>query len=300
VTTRVLVTGAAGQVGVDLVDVLRGESPPGSDVSWQPDGRHVDDDEFEVLALTHHELDVTDDDLVMRALRQVRPDVVVNLAAYTAVDRAESDVAACELLNRDAVGHLSRACAEMSAHFVTVSTDYVFRGDKGDAYVEDDPTGPLNVYGRTKREGELLCRDDDTIVRTSWVMGVRGRNIARVVIERARRGEPMRFVTDQVGSPTFAADLARALVTVVRERPGGVWHFANAGHVTWFDVATQCATFAGASRDLVSAITTDELDPRPAATRPARSDLATTKWVARGLEAPREWSDALRRLVADC
>jgi dTDP-4-dehydrorhamnose reductase len=296
---RVLVTGALGQVGVDLVDCLRALTAPGADPTFQPDGRPVRDGEFSVLALGRHDLDVTDAAALARALAMSRPDVVVNLAAYTAVDRAEVDVAACTALNTDAVATLSRECAAVGAHLVTISTDYVFDGTKGAPYVEADGTNPLNVYGRTKRDGELACSSADTVVRTSWVMGVRGRNVAHVVAERVARGEPVRFVDDQVGTPTLSADLARALVSLVRERPGGLWHVANAGAVSWCDVAREVARLVTGSDALVTAITTDELAPRPAARRPARSDLATERWLAHGLTALPSWSAGLARLVAD-
>jgi dTDP-4-dehydrorhamnose reductase len=300
VTTRVLITGAAGQVGVDLVDTLRGVAFPGESPAYLPDGRPVGEGEFEVLALAHRDLDITDVRAVRLALDTARADVVVNLAAYTSVDRAEDDESACAATNRDAVGVLSAASDAAGAHFVTLSTDYVFDGEKGAAYVERDRPGPLNVYGRTKLEGERLCSEADTVVRTSWVMGARGRNVARGALERLRVGEPVSFVTDLRGSPTLASDLAHALVAVVRERPSGLWHLANEGSATWFDVAVAVATFAGLKSSLVSAIRSDELEPRPRAQRPRRSDLSCSKWSASGWNAPPPWADSLRRLVDDC
>ena len=135
---RVVVTGANGQVGLDLIDTLAGVRPPGASATFEPDGRLVDSREFEVLALSHHELDITDDESVRRSFTNVRPDVVVNLAAYTAVDRAESDEANCFAVNASATGFLSQACQSVGAHFITISTDYVFDGEKGAGYVEDD------------------------------------------------------------------------------------------------------------------------------------------------------------------
>jgi dTDP-4-dehydrorhamnose reductase len=258
----------------------------------------VDSREFDVLALSHHELDITDDDALRRSLTNVRPDVVVNLAAYTAVDRAESDEATCFAVNAKATGFLSQACRSVGAHFITISSDYVFDGKKGSGYVEDDPTSPLNVYGRTKLAGELLCAPEDTIVRTSWVMGVRGRNILHVIASRAAQNERVRFVNDQRGSATFAADLARALVTLIRERPGGLWHVANVGDATWFDIARYTGDLLEQGPDFVTAITTDELDPAPPATRPARSDLLIEKWCRAGWEPLPGWRDGVERLLS--
>ncbi len=296
--TRVLVTGSAGQVGLDLLETLAGATPLGGDGNYSPDGRPVEHDEFEVLGLTRHDLDITDRDAVMRAVEASRPDVIVNLAAYTAVDRAEAERSACYAVNSSAVESLSMAAKEARAHLITISTDYVFDGDKGDAYVEEDETNPANVYGASKRAGEMYCSPEDTIVRTSWVTGVQGKNVLHVMAERAMAGETVRFVIDQMGTPTMASDLARALVTMVRVRPGGVWHVANTGATTWFAIAQFVGQTLGRSEEFVSPITTDELDPAPLATRPARSDLNTQKWVSHGWQALPEWREGVQRLLA--
>jgi dTDP-4-dehydrorhamnose reductase len=296
--TRVLVTGSAGQVGVDLLDVLQGVVPPGGDWSFQPDGRAVPEGEFDVLGLTRHELDVADTDAVHRAIRSARPDVIVHLAAYTAVDRAQIEESTCFAVNAAGTESLSLAAKESGAHLIAISTDYVFDGNKGSSYVEDDATNPLNVYGASKRAGELLCSSDDTIVRTSWVMGVRGKNVAHVIAERALAGETVRFVNDQTGTVTVASDLARVLATLVRERPGGRWHVANSDTTTWFDVASYIGTILGRDDGFATAIATADLDPAPLATRPIRSDLSCEKFAAAWSALP-EWRDGLTRLVRD-
>lgn len=294
---RVLVTGAAGQVGVDLVDVLRGDVPLGGDPGFAPDDP-IGEDEFEVLGLGHHELDVADRDAVFAALEQTRPEVVCHLAAYTAVDRAEVEVERCYAVNDAGTGFLSRAAHEIGAHLITISTDYVFDGTKGAAYVEEDAPNPLSVYGASKLAGERRCENDDTIVRTSWVMGVRGRNVVHVIADRARSGEHVRFVDDQRGTVTAASDLARSLVAFVRERPGGVWHVANTGDATWFDVASHVGALLGRDEDFAAPIKTADLDPAPLAARPARSDLDTTKFAGRFIALP-PWREAVARLVRD-
>jgi dTDP-4-dehydrorhamnose reductase len=296
--TRVLVTGAAGQVGVDLMDVLNGATPPGGDPSFQPDGRSVESGEFEALGLTHHELDVTDRDEVSRALAAAQPDVVVHLGAYTAVDRAEEDPERCFEVNEIGTLVMSHGARDVGARLITISTDYVFDGTKGEAYVEYDEAHPLNVYGASKREGELHCSERDTIVRTSWVMGVRGKSVAHVIADRALSGANVRFVDDQMGTVTAASDLARALVTLVREPPGGVWHIANIGATTWFDVAKYIGTLLNRGEDFATPISTSELTPPPLATRPARSDLDTEKFSSTWSALP-EWRDALERLVVE-
>lgn len=296
--TRVLVTGSAGQVGRDLVDTLNAETPLGGDETFQPDGRPVEQDEFEVLGVTRHELDVTDREAVRRCLEVSRPDVIVNLAAYTAVDRAQIEVQECYAANDVAVESLSLVAASVGAHLITISTDYVFDGTKGASYVEDDVADPLNVYGASKRAGELRCADGDTVVRTSWVMGVRGKNVAHVIADRAQRGEVVRFVDDQTGTVTVASDLARALVTLVRERPGGTWHVANAGTTTWFEVAQFIGRTLGRDSDFATAISTTDLDPAPRAQRPTRSDLSCEKWTSRGWAGLPGWREGLERLLA--
>ncbi len=251
------------------------------------------------LALTHHELDVTDRDEVSRALAAAQPDVIVHLAAYTAVDRAETEEATCFAVN--ATGTLvdvASGARDVGAHLIALSTDYVFDGNKGGAYVEEDATNPLNVYGASKRAGELLCSSNDTVVRTSWVMGVRGKNVAHVIADRALSGETVRFVDDQTGTVTVASDLARVLATMVRERPGGYWHVANTGTTTWFDVAHYIGQIFGRGDDFATAIATADLDPAPLATRPIRSDLSCDKFSSQWSALP-AWREGLTRLMRD-
>ena len=296
--TRVLVTGAAGQVGVDLLDVLAGATPPGGDPDFQPDRSAVGPDEFEVRGLSRDELDVTDRDAVRRALDAARPDVVVHLAAYTAVDRAELEAPACFAVNATGTESMSIASSEFGAHLIAISTDYVFDGTKGAAYVEGDEPHPLNVYGASKLAGELLGSDADTVVRTSWVMGVRGSSVVHVIADRAASGQTVRFVADQTGTVTVASDLARALVTMVRERPGGTWHVANSGTASWFDVAAFVGATLGRGEDFATAIATSDLDPAPLATRPSRSDLSTARFAGRWTALP-DWREGVARLVRD-
>ena len=296
--TRVLVTGAGGQVGVDLLDVLRGDTPLGGDATFQPDSRPVGDAEFEPIGLTRAELDVTDRDCVAAVVGDVRPDVIVHLAAYTAVDRAEGDSDNCFNVNEQGTLNMSRSAHDVGAHLITISTDYVFDGKKGEAYLEYDEAHPLNVYGASKREGELHCREDDTIVRTSWVMGVRGKNVVHTIADRALNGASVRFVDDQMGTVTASSDLARALVTLVRARPGGLWHVANTGATTWFTIAAYVGSLLNRGEDFATPIASSELAGSQVATRPARSDLDTEKFSSAFSALP-PWRDGVSRLVID-
>jgi dTDP-4-dehydrorhamnose reductase len=201
-------------------------------------------------------------------------------------------------VNATGTANLSDAAHDTGAHLIAISTDYVFDGRKGASYVEDDATNPLSVYGASKRGGELACRPEDTIVRTSWVMGVRGKNVVHVIADRATAGETVRFVRDQTGTVTVASDLARALVTLTRVRPGGIWHVANTGTTTWYDIAAFVGHVLGRGDDFATAILTSDLSPAPLAHRPERSDLDTTKWCSRFTALP-DWTDGVERLVRD-
>lgn len=294
---RVLVTGAAGQVGTDLVDALGATVPAGGVATALLGGEEVRPGEFDVVALSHAELVVEDAEAVDRAITQARPDVVVHLAAYTAVDRAETEPEVAFRVNGDGTANVAAAAAAAGAHLVYVSTDYVFDGTKASAYLETDPPNPRSVYGASKLMGERACPPHATIARVSWVAGYHGRNIVRLATERALAGTPMRFVNDQVGCPSFAADLAAGLVTLVRAQPGGIVHLTNQGATSWFDLVQEVARCCGADEDLVTPITTAQLDPQPLASRPANSVLHPGRLLADGYDLLPAWQDALGRLV---
>ncbi len=291
-------TGAAGQVGTDLVDALEGRLPVGGAATALLGGRAVAPGEFDVHPTTRGQLDVRDESAVHTVVRDAAPDVVVHLAAYTAVDRAETEPELAQAVNGLGTANVAAAAAAVGAHLVYVSTDYVFDGTKPDAYLEDDAPNPRSVYGASKLAGERACQGDATIARVSWVAGFHGRNIVKLAVDRATRGEPMRFVDDQRGSPSFAADLAAGLVTLVRDRPGGVIHLTNAGVTTWFGLVQAVVIATGGDPATVSPIATSELDPAPLAPRPENSALAPGRLEAAGYDVLPPWDDAMRRLVA--
>ena len=290
-TTRVLITGAYGQVGVDCVDTFNGLVPPGGSTFLPV----VPAGEFDVIGVSHHDLDVADEAMVNRVVEMIRPDAIVHLAAYTAVDKAETDEATCRAVNVDGTRFLAEAGKRVGAHVIAISSDYVFDGSNERAYLEDDERNPLGAYGRSKRDGEDAVSPSVSMIRASWVMGSRGKNVVRAVRDRLAGGGEVRFVTDQVGTPTMAADLSRVLVEFVRHRPGGIWHVANAGEVSWFDVIRAEAEIVGAGT--VLPIVTSELSPAPLATRPAHSALDTSKLRRElGIDMP-SWRDGLLRLL---
>lgn len=294
---RVLVTGAGGQLGADLVIALRGELPPGGVRTSlrSPGGPSYSD--LEVFAANHRDLPVEKRAMVHQAFDEVSPDLVFHCAAYTAVDACESDIERAFAVNAIGVRHVNEACERIGAHLVFVSTDYVFDGAKAAPYVEWDAPNPLSVYGRSKLAGEMECSPSSTIVRTSWVCGAQGANMVKTALRLASGDGPLRFVADQHGSPTMCADLASALVTLGTERAPGIFHVTNAGATTWYGFVRAVLEFAGADASRVVAITTDELDPPRPAPRPRNSVLDNAALRLSGFGELAPWEDGLRRLI---
>jgi dTDP-4-dehydrorhamnose reductase len=251
----------------------------------------------DVVAADRSILDVTDRDAVFAAVRSARPDAIVNAAAYTAVDACETNVELAHAVNADAVGFLATAAAEVGAHLVHVSTDYVFDGTLDRAYREDDETNPQSVYGQSKLAGEHLAGPDAAIVRTSWVCGEHGDNMVKLVLRMAGPGADLAFVDDQRGCPTFTADLAQALRRIALERRTGVHHLTNQGPVSWFEFVQEILRTAGHDPAMVRPISSAELVPRRPAPRPANSVLDNAVWRDAGFEPLRNFRAPLRELV---
>ena len=278
---RVVVTGAAGQLGCDVVASLGSESP-------------------DLVAADRTVLDLADPTAAANLLNRERPDVVINCAAFTAVDLCETEVELAHAVNGEGVRRLAVACAAVGAHLVHVSTDYVFDGTLDRPYTEDDAPNPQSVYGRSKLEGERAAADvlgdAATIVRTSWVCGEHGNNMVKLVRRLAPAGKPLAFVDDQRGCPTFTADLAPALVRLATDRVGGVFHLTNAGAVSWYEFVADILEASGYDRSLVSPISTADLDPPRPAPRPANSVLANNRWTDLGYPALRDYREPLAEL----
>jgi len=293
---RVLVTGAAGQLGRDLVDAFGGVVPVGGRrcALFGPDGpgRAVD-----VLGLDHATLPVDDRAAVLAAVDGFRPDVVVHAAAWTAVDACESDPDRAMAVNALGTRHVADAATRYRAHLVYVSTDYVFDGCSPRPYVEWDQPNPLSVYGRSKLGGERECPPGATVVRTSWVCGAHGANMVKTALRLAAGDGVLRFVDDQHGSPTFTADLAAAIVTLATDRRPGVHHVTNTGATTWYGFVRAVLAAAGHDPERVHPITTADLDPPRPAPRPANSVLDNAALRLGGLPVLPDWRDGLDRLV---
>lgn len=282
---RVLITGAGGQLGQDLVDA------------------HTEAGD-EVVGLTHADLDVSDEASVWAAVRDHTPDVVQHAAAWTNVDGCEDDPDKAHAVNALGSWWLARACDAAGASLVMVSTDYVFDGVGGATagseptpYTEFQPVDPLNQYGRSKAAGEALVRqalDEHYIVRTAWVCGARGNNFVKTMLRVGKEQGKARVVDDQIGSPTFTRDLAAALREVAVSGRYGTYHRTNSGTCSWYDLAAATYELAGVDVDL-QPMKSDELD-RPAP-RPAYSVLSDRHAVLSGLSEMPHWRDGLRDLL---
>ncbi len=271
--TRYLVTGAAGMLGQDLQRALAGR---------------------EVTALTRAELDVTDADAVRAAV--AGHDVVVNTAAYTDVDGAETHESDAFAINATAVENLARAAAVHRAKLVTISTDYVFDGMATEPYPEDTPRDPINAYGRTKAAGEefaLAAHPSGAyVVRTAWLYGAGGPNFAATMLRLAANNPTVSVVDDQLGQPTWTADLAAQLVTLVdSDAPPGIYHGTGAGQTSWFGFAR--AVFEEAGLDPERVLPTDSASFVRPARRPSYSVLGHGAWDRAGLRPMRPWREAL-------
>jgi dTDP-4-dehydrorhamnose reductase len=294
--TRILVTGSAGMLGHDVVSLLR---------------EHGED----VTALTRDELDIRDEARVRSAMGDLKPDVVVNCAAWTAVDDAERHEDEALALNGHAVAVLAAACRDSGAKLVHPSTDYVFPGDATSPYAEDAATGPRSAYGRTKLAGERAVREmlpeSGYVVRTAWLYGAHGKNFVYTMMRLARAGKSPSVVDDQHGQPTWTADVARQIHALIATgAPPGVYHATSSGQTTWCGFAREIFEKLSTERSralsaptgiaapfpreiTVTPITTAEY-PLPAP-RPAYSVLGHSAWEPAGIQPIGDWRDALHR-----
>lgn len=279
-----LITGAGGMLGTDLCDELarRGE---------------------QVIALSRSELDVTDPAAVCAAVREHVPSIIVNAAAYTKVDLAETEEHAANAINGSAVEHLALAANEADALLVQVSTDFVFAGNADAPYEVNAPIAPLSAYGRSKLIGERAATQADKhlIVRTSWLFGTNGPNFVEAIRNQIRKGtNPLRVVADQRGRPTYTPHLAAAIIRLAllaeeSDVARGVAHYADADECSWFDFAQAIVEESSAATEVIP-VTTDEF-PRPAR-RPAYSVLSTERYERLTGVAPASWREGLREYLS--
>jgi dTDP-4-dehydrorhamnose reductase len=285
---RILVTGAGGQVGSEVVSELeRRAAERRRGAPWR------------IVAATHEHLDVTSRDSVLAAVTTIEPQVIIHSAAWTAVDDCEGDPEQAFRVNALGTRHIAEAAHLVGAHVCYLSTDYVFDGRSDRPYTEWDEPNPLSVYGRSKLGGERELGESATVVRTAWVCGRNGPNMAKTVLRLASSERPLCFVDDQHGSPTSASDLALKVVDLALARRRGTFHVTNQGRTTWFGFAQEVLRLAGQDPGRVMPIATADLDPPRPAPRPACSVLDNAALRLSGDELLPPWEASLGRLVGD-
>jgi dTDP-4-dehydrorhamnose reductase len=276
---KLLITGALGQLGTDLVS------------SAQKSGHQV-------VATSHIDLDITDKSQVARIVGQANVEAIIHAAAWTAVDACESDSPKAMNVNRDGTANIVSAARESGARVIYISTDYVFDGTKSTPYIESDSANPQSVYGASKLAGEQqLDLSQDAVVRISWVCGEHGANMVKTILRLAASNPTLTFVDDQIGSPTFTSDAAPAIVDLAISNRTGIWHLTNQGSTTWFGFARDVLTCAGLDANRVIATTTDLLQPARPAKRPANSVLENARMRKANLTLLDDYHIPLQRLV---
>jgi len=275
---RILVTGADGQLGTELMRAL---APHG-----------------DLIPCTQADMDVTDRRCA-EFVAALQPEWVVHTAAATDVDACEREPERAMAVNAEGTRRVAEGCRWVGAGLVYLGTDYVFDGRKGSPYAEWDPPAPLNAYGRSKLEGEQATRTVAprwTIVRTAWLYGVHGKNFVKTILGKAAAGESLRVVDDQVGSPTYAGDVADAVALLLSRERTGIYHVTNAGTCSWYEFAREILQLTGHDSTAVTPISSAELN-RPAR-RPAYSALENASWQATGFPPLRPWREALAAMLA--
>ena len=279
---KVLVTGVTGQLGYDVVRVLRGRG-------------------VETVGATRAEMPLDDPEKARAFVEATRPDAVIHCAAYTAVDRAEDERELCHAINAESTRAIAGACEEIGAKLVYISTDYVFPGTGESFYETDDETGPCNVYGASKLAGERGLRSAMKsgrffIVRTSWVFGAHGKNFIRTILELARTRDALTVVDDQIGSPTYTADLAELLADMAESERYGVYHATNEGVCSWAELAAEAIRLRG-FQTKVTPVSSDMYPTK--AVRPKNSRLSKASLDRGGFRRLPEWKDAVRRYLLE-
>ncbi|PAK52030.1 dTDP-4-dehydrorhamnose reductase [Paenibacillus sp. 7541] len=283
---KVLITGAQGQLGQDVVAIC---SQAG----------------FEVVGCSRADLDITDEAQCLQVVTGHRPDCIIHCAAYTAVDAAESDIDGAFLVNAIGTRNVAMAAEQVGAKLVYISTDYVFNGESGKPYLEYDLVDPQTVYGKSKYAGEQMTRDFCTrwfIVRTSWVFGLHGGNFVKTMLRLGQDKPLLQVVNDQKGSPTYTVDLARFLIDLITTEKYGIYHASNSGSCTWYEFTEMIFVEAKKELGLSIAATlqpcSTEQFPRPAK-RPSNSVMEHLAIRVNGLEELPHWKDGLRRFMLE-
>ena len=276
----ILVTGINGQLGYDVVKVLKERN-------------------IECLGIDREDLDITDDKAVKEYIINLKPDCIVHCAAYTAVDMAEDNIEACTKVNVNGTEYIAKACREIDAKMIYISTDYVFDGSGNEPFEVDGKINPHSVYGKTKYKGELKVKeslDKYFIVRISWVFGVNGNNFVKTMIRLGKEKECLNVVADQIGSPTYTADLAPILCDMAVSDKYGTYHATNEGYCSWADFAQEIMKQAGLNCE-INPIPTSEYPTK--AVRPFNSRMSKRSLVDNGFDLMPSWRNALKRYLTE-
>jgi len=277
---KVLVTGVAGQLGYDVVKKLQSE-----------------DIDFLVKGVDIADFDITDAKAAQDFITAFAPDIVVHCSAYTAVDKAESDVENCFLVNETGTKNIAEACKKINAGLVYISTDYVYNGQGSNPYEVNSLTAPLGVYGKSKLAGEKAASalvDKLFIIRTSWVFGQNGNNFVKTMLQLGAERDSLSVVSDQIGSPTFTPDLADFIAFLINTDKYGVYHFSNEGFCSWYDFAKEIFRQSNTKIALSPIFSTDY---KTAAPRPLNSRLNKQRCYDIGYKQIPSWQDALKRYL---
>ncbi|MFY9379633.1 MAG: dTDP-4-dehydrorhamnose reductase [Acutalibacteraceae bacterium] len=275
---KVLVTGVSGQLGFDIFSQLKSKG-------------------IECVGTKPQDFDITNEDEVFEYINKISPTVVVHCAAYTAVDNAQDDEDLCRLINVNGSENIAKACAKLDAKMLYISTDYVFDGEGTEPFETDSKTNPLNVYGKSKLDGEKAVLENcksSFILRTSWVFGENGMNFVKTIIRLANERDKISVVNDQIGSPTYTKDLAVLICDMINTSKYGVYHATNEGYCTFAQFAKEIVKSSGYNTQVIE-ITSDEFGAK--ANRPKNSRLSKKSLDDAGFSRLPDWQDALYRFL---
>jgi len=275
----ILITGVAGQLG--------------SEVASELSRREID-----CIGVDVGELDITDSSAARQYIRNLKPSCVIHCAAYTAVDKAEDEPELCMLINAGGTENIAQACREIDAEMIYISTDYVFRGEGDEPHETGAPKAPLQIYGKSKLEGEKALAkhlEKYCIIRTSWVFGRTGSNFAKTMLKLAQTRDVINVVNDQIGSPTYAPDLAALVCDLAASGKYGIYHATNEGFCSWAEFAAEIMRQSGSPCRIIP-ISTEQYPAKAA--RPKNSRLSKTSLDAAGLKRLPDWQNALGRFLS--
>lgn len=278
-----LVIGAKGMLGRDVVPELKGSFPEDDVVAWDID-----------------EIDIRKEEETILKIEKVRPAIVINLAGYTDVDGCESNRQEAFAVNADGMKHIATAVRRCHAKAIYLSTDYVFDGKKGSPYVEDDPPNPINLYGHSKWKGEqyaLTLGKEGLVIRTQWLYGRYGKNFVTTILRQSKEKKVLSIVQDQIGSPTYTVDLSRAITLLIQKGASGIFHVANRDFCSWHEFGKAILGLSGAKEVEVLPMSSRELDRKAA--RPSYSVLSTWKFTRETGVSPRPWPEALKDFLSE-